>query len=161
MGWVHDVAFNADGTMLAWVSHSSSISIMNATNNQEVCHYKMNELPLLSCLWIAPDTIVAAGHGCTPFWFDVSAGRVKSHGRMEEAQAKQTTSLNAMRMFQQKERYGKQMNEDVSSEPTTTHHKQINTLRVYDGDTLSSSSDDGKIVLWKNSLQAKMQGLKI
>lgn len=172
MGWVHDVAFNLDGTMLAWVSHSSTVSVMNALNNQEVCHYKMTELPMLSCLWIAPDTIMAAGHGCTPFWFKVDAGsgQIKSHGRVEEKEKKegggvaQASTMSAMRMFQHAERYGKQMNDTVSSqqEPGTVHVKQINALRMYSDDTVSSGSDDGKIVLWKNhGLQAKMQKLSI
>ena len=43
----------------------------------------------------------------------------------------------------------------------TIHVKQINTLRIFDADTVSSSSDDGKIVLWKNSLDAKMKGLSV
>lgn len=43
----------------------------------------------------------------------------------------------------------------------TTHVKQINTLRMFDDDTVSSSADDGKIVLWKNSLAAKMKGLSV
>jgi len=166
MGWVHDVAFNADGTMLAWVSHSSTVSVMNAMNNMEVFHYKMTELPMLSCLWIAPDTFMAAGHGCTPFWFDVDAksGQIKGHGRMEQNKASQgqaTSNMNAMKIFQHKERYGKQMNENICSEPNTIHVKQINALRMYSTDTVSSSSDDGKIVLWKNGLQAKLQGLSI
>jgi len=167
MGWVHDVAFNGDGTMLAWVSHSSTVSVMNALNNQEVCHYKMSELPMLSCIWIAPDTLMAAGHGCTPFWFDVdvAAGQIKGHGRMEvkaaAAVANAGAKMNAMKIFQHAERYGKQMTENISSEPSTVHVKQINALRMYSTDTVSSSSDDGKIVLWKNGLQAKMQGLSI
>ena len=34
MGWVHDVAFNQDGTMLAWVAHSATLSVMNSKNKQ-------------------------------------------------------------------------------------------------------------------------------
>ena len=45
--------------------------------------------------------------------------------------------------------------------PNTTHVKQINTLRFFDADTVSSSADDGKIVLWKNSLDAKMRGMSV
>jgi len=168
IGWIHDVAFNAEGTMLAWVSHSSTLSVMNGLNNQEVFHYKMSELPLLSCVWIAPDSILAAGHGCSPFWFDIDAntGKVKSHGRLESKDngpKTSTSSVNAMKMFRDRDRLG--VNNDVSGpggdSGDTIHVKQINTLRIFDADTVSSSADDGKIVLWKNSLDAKMKGLSV
>ena len=57
------------------------------------------------------------------------------------------------------------VNNDVSGpggdSGDTIHVKQINTLRIFDADTVSSSADDGKIVLWKNSLDAKMKGLSV
>jgi len=178
MGWIHDVAFNGDGTMLAWVSHSSTLSVMNGLNNQEVFHYKMSELPLLSCLWIAPDTVMAAGHGCTPLWFDIDpmSGKVKSHGRLEREEKgpkTSTSSINAMKMFRDRDRLGVSGDGDGSGMgggngggggmevPNTAHVKQINTLRFFDSETVSSSADDGKIVLWKNSLDAKMRGLSV
>jgi len=179
MGWVHDVAFNQDGTMLAWVAHSATLSVMNSKNKQEIFHKKMSELPLLSCLWIAPDTILAAGHGCTPFWFDVNpnSGEIRSYGRLERDEKSgpktSTSSINAMKIFQNRDRFGAghdgdadgsnggQANSTTMEIPNTTHVKQINTLRYFDSNTVSSSSDDGKIVLWKNSLDAKMRGLSV
>ncbi len=30
-GWVHSVQFNVDGTLLAWVSHDSTVTIADST----------------------------------------------------------------------------------------------------------------------------------
>jgi len=123
-------------------------------------------------LWIAPDTLMAAGHGCTPLWFDVDpvSGKVKSHGRLErEGPKASTSSINAMKMFRDRDRLGVNGGGDGMGSgnnggmevPNTAHIKQINTLRFFDSETVSSSADDGKIVLWKNSLDAKMRGLTV
>jgi WD40 repeat protein len=68
-GWVHSVSFSADGNKLAWVGHDSSISVADATKENAVFNFKTKFLPFLSCIWIAPNTILAAGHGCAPLIF--------------------------------------------------------------------------------------------
>ena len=68
-GWVHSVSFSADGNKLAWVGHDSSISVADATKENAVFNLKTKFLPFLSCIWIAPNTILAAGHGCAPLIF--------------------------------------------------------------------------------------------
>ena len=68
-GWVHSVSFSANGNKLAWVGHDSSISVADATKENAVFNFKTKFLPFLSCIWIAPNTILAAGHGCAPLIF--------------------------------------------------------------------------------------------
>merc|ERR1712109_396635 len=62
-GWVHSVSFSADGNKLAWVGHDSSISVADATRDMATHKLKTQFLPLLSCIWISPNTIIAGGHG--------------------------------------------------------------------------------------------------
>ena len=63
------MSFSADGNKLAWVGHDSSISVADATKENAVFNFKTKFLPFLSCIWIAPNTILAAGHGCAPLIF--------------------------------------------------------------------------------------------
>ena len=63
------MSFSADGNKLAWVGHDSSISVADATKENTVFNFKTKFLPFLSCIWIAPNTILAAGHGCAPLIF--------------------------------------------------------------------------------------------
>uniref|UniRef100_A0A5F8HHQ2 Uncharacterized protein n=1 Tax=Monodelphis domestica TaxID=13616 RepID=A0A5F8HHQ2_MONDO len=47
-GWVHGVSFSASGNRLAWVSHDSTVSVVDASKNMMVsqfpilCHHKKN-----------------------------------------------------------------------------------------------------------------------
>jgi actin related protein 2/3 complex subunit 1A/1B len=76
-GWVHSVSFSSDGNRLAWVGHDSSLSVADATRGMAIYKLKTAYLPLLSCIWVSPTSIVAAGHDCTPLVFSVdTAGQV-------------------------------------------------------------------------------------
>ena len=77
-GWVHSVSFSADGNQLAWVGHDSSLSVADATKGMAIFKLKTGYLPLLSCIWVSPGTIIAAGHDCTPLVFAVDgSGQVQ------------------------------------------------------------------------------------
>lgn len=65
-GWVHAVNFSSDGNRLAWVGHDSSLSVADATKGMAIYKLKTGYLPMLSCVWIGPSTILAGGHDCTP-----------------------------------------------------------------------------------------------
>ena len=58
---MHSVSFSATGDKLAWVGHDSSISVVTAANRDHICTIKGEFLPLLSCLWISNNSVVAAG----------------------------------------------------------------------------------------------------
>ena len=83
-GWIHSVSFSGDGNRLAWVGHDSSVSIADAANGMAICKLNTNQLPLLSCVWVSPDSIIAAGHGCTPLLFKVDgSGQVTFASKLE------------------------------------------------------------------------------
>jgi hypothetical protein len=43
---------------------------------------KTGYLPLLSCIWVSPTSIIAAGHDCTPLVFQVDASGQVRHFRL-------------------------------------------------------------------------------
>ena len=59
-GWVNSVAFSPDGNRLAWVSHDSSISIVDANKNMHLINIRTKHLPFLSCVWPSNNLIVTA-----------------------------------------------------------------------------------------------------
>merc|ERR1711944_288519 len=83
-GWIHAVSFSADGNKLAWVGHDSSISVADATRDMATHKLKTQFLPLLSCIWISPNSIVAGGHSCTPMLFKVDGDEIVFVDKLED-----------------------------------------------------------------------------
>ena len=124
-GWVHAVAFSADGTRLAWVGHDSSISMADAANGMAVAKLRTALLPLLTLLWVGPSSLLAAGHNCVPIAFSLGPGGVLVEGtRLEEDKKVSSGGLaNAMKMFQNMDVLGQS---DLSGTVlTTTHQNQV------------------------------------
>mgnify|MGYP002715996583 CR=1 FL=1 len=69
--WVHDVAFSSDGVKLAWVSHDSSISVVDSSHSTTVVTLKTRYLPFFNCVWVSQDSIIAAGHDLCPMLFKI------------------------------------------------------------------------------------------
>ena len=59
-GWVHNVSFSPDGSFLAWVSHDSSISVVDSKKGLGCLTIKTRHLPYLTCVWSSSNLIVAA-----------------------------------------------------------------------------------------------------
>lgn len=70
--WIHSVCFSVDGNKLAWVGHDCSLSIADASGGGSpvVKTIRNQYLPLLSCIWVAPNSILAGGHDCCPILFN-------------------------------------------------------------------------------------------
>ena len=69
-GWVHGVSFSASRSLLAWVSHNSTVSIADASKSMQVSTLKTEFLPLLIVSFDSENSVVAAGHDCCPMLFN-------------------------------------------------------------------------------------------
>lgn len=167
-GWVHAVSFSADGNRLAWVGHDSSISVADATQGSAIFKLKTGHLPLLTCTWVSPTSIVAAGHDCTPLVFEVnSSGQVVFLSKLEQDKKDDggPAKFSAKAMFQAKDRTGQ--NEVADTVLNTTHQNQISNVQIVQGTKngaakISTAGGDGKLVIWDlKSLEKSIAGLKI
>ena len=180
------MSFSADGNKLAWVGHDSSISVADATRDMATHKLKTQFLPLLSCVWIGPNSIVAAGHGCVPMLFKVDgSGQVAFVSKLEEdKKAESNSKFSARAMFQSRDKLG--VSDVADTILNTTHQNQvsriqfskvnkcqyryllqISCIQIQNGDKanankISTSAGDGKMVVWDlRSLEKSMTGLKI
>lgn len=169
--WVHDVAFSPDGTRLAWVSHDSSISVVDSTQSMTYVTLKTRYLPFLSCVWVSQASIVAAGHDCCPMLFNYqSAGNqpvLKFVGRLDRSQKKEQDGQSAMRKFRDLDAKADSNHQvDVSvvdnvvsnhnsnaiggdSSLSTIHQNTISQVRLYSKhNSVATVGHDGKLVVW-------------
>jgi actin related protein 2/3 complex subunit 1A/1B len=97
-GWVHDVSFSPDGTKVVWVAHDSTINIADSTKGNAVFKLRTEYLPFLSCTWVSPSAIVAAGHSCIPVLYRLNAkGELEFNGKLDNSQKKESTGISAMK----------------------------------------------------------------
>ena len=166
-GWVHSVSFSVDGNKLVWVGHDSSISVADATRDMATHKLKTQFLPLLSCVWATPTSIIAGGHGCTPMVFSVDgAGQISFVSNLEEdKKAENSSTSSARKMFQNRDALG--TSEVATTALSTTHQNQISCIQIQDGDKtcankISTSAGDGKLVVWDlRALEKQLKNLKL
>jgi len=166
-GWVHSVSFSADGNKLAWVGHDSSISVADATRDMATHKLKTQFLPLLSCIWISPNTIIAGGHGCVPLLFNLDgAGQISFVNKLEEDKETESTStFSAKKLFQTRDKMG--VSDTADTKLNTTHQNQISSIQIQIGDKnganiVSTVAGDGKLVSWDlRNIEKMMKGLKL
>ena len=94
-GWVHAVAFSGDGQRLCWVGHDSSVSAVDAsTSPPAVSKLRTEVLPFLSCVWVGPRTLVAAGHSCCPMLYTLDVnGQLILNGKLDVSQKREAGGL--------------------------------------------------------------------
>ena len=135
---MHSVQFNVDGTLLAWVSHDSTVTIADSTLQKKslspfydfliehslhfhclpfpntpkaviqnecvpmtvrrVVVVRWRGLPFTKCIWVAADSLVAAGHDYYPVLYKYSKGTLNFAGRLaaatqQAARGQQTSAL--------------------------------------------------------------------
>jgi len=178
-GWIHGVTFSPDGTQLAWVGHDCALSVADPVRNH-VQEVKTQFLPFLCLLWVAPSSIVVAGHDCQPMLFQMNQQGMWAFVEKLDTQtgikapkkfgAGGTLAGNAaLAKFKQMDSHG----QDSSSSTTVTdlntiHQNSINDIRVFaEGSKpaitkFSTSGLDGRIAIWDiKSLESSISGLSI
>lgn len=160
--WVHDVAFSPDGTKLAWVSHDSSISVVDSAQSITVVTLKTRYLPFLSCVWISQSSLVAAGHDCCPMLFNyqcvfdgaISNPVLKFIGRLDRSQKKELDGQSAMRKFRDldaKADNNHALGASASGDSClgTIHQNTIRQIRLCSkSKSVATVGLDGKLVVW-------------
>jgi len=67
-GWIHSVAWNASGSLLAFTGHDATVTIVPAlTAPTEGVKIDLPCLPAIALAWANDTTIVGAGHDGAPF----------------------------------------------------------------------------------------------
>ena len=130
----------------------------------DVYKLKTQHLPLLSCVWISPDIIIAAGHGCIPVIFKVNdSGHVYFLSNLEEDQ-----NFVRERSINTKETLNCAMHNVMDNTGifhNRTHQKQISCIRIlkkgkFRAEKISTSGMDGKLTIWDlRILQNTIPGL--
>lgn len=165
-GWVHSVSFSATGDKLAWVGHDSSISVVTAANKDHICTIKGEFLPLLSCLWISNNSVVAAGHDYVPLLFNCDdGGQVTFIQKLDVEKKKESETMSAMAKFRTLDKQASSGNSEKGV--NTTHQNAIIQISIHTGDKgrttkFASAGIDGRFVVWDvKGLESAIAGLKI
>ncbi|KAK2190006.1 hypothetical protein NP493_89g03060 [Ridgeia piscesae] len=167
-GWVHDVSFSSSGEKLLWVSHNSSISVVNAAVDIQEVHTSRTEfLPFVTCLWLTENSFVVAGNDCCPVVFSCDGtGNISFCAKLDDAKKVTNTKFTAMDHFRSMDKLGSS-SEDNITKLGTTHQNTITQVSVYKGtkancSVFTTTAVDGQLVNWDvKSLESSIAGLRI
>lgn len=164
-GWIHGVNFSGDGNKVCWVGHDSSINIAEASpTGPIVSKLKTEYLPFLTCVWVAPSSLVVSGHSCEPLLYNVDGEKITFAGKLEQSQKKGEGEMSAMKRFRYLDNQARTETTDTVLD--STHQNSITCVCIYEGDKnfgkKISTSGDNQLVIWDlNPLVRSMKGLKI
>ncbi|XP_066560704.1 actin-related protein 2/3 complex subunit 1A-A isoform X1 [Amia ocellicauda] len=161
-GWVHDVCFSPSGDRLAWVSHNSSISVVDAAQGKEVTRLNTVYLPLLSVLYVNETEIVGAGHDCYPYQFSYAGpDKLQFVKKLDIPKQSSKSSVSAMQHFRKLDK--KATAEEDDNELFTLHQNSITQLCIVEGEKakvnkFSSVGLDGAMVVWDFKVSSASTG---
>lgn len=165
-GWVHGVKFSPSGDKLAWVSHDSSINVVDMNTQDKVSRILSTALPLNSVIWGSETAVIAGGHDCYPVLYNLVGDNIVFGAKLDVNNKKAGGGISAMARFKMMDSRGG-AESDNSTTLDTTHQNAIKELRPTKmaGAKLkqfSSVGKDGKLVIWDvDALVAAIQGLKL
>lgn len=155
-GWIHDVAFSPSGNRLAFVSHDSSITIVDTAQEYSAETVHGTDLPFRSLIFTSENSIIAAGHDFTPVAFSCGDGKWQLNGKVDTGDGQEKKSAVGVRAafskFQTESAVGAK-NALLSNEPKTKHKNMIREVKVYSesggkATRFSTCAQDGRILLW-------------
>ncbi|KAL1005388.1 hypothetical protein UPYG_G00058430 [Umbra pygmaea] len=165
-GWVHSVSFSSSGSRLAWVSHDSTVTVVDSSKGSSPSQLKTEFLPLLSVIFISENSLVAAGHDCCPMLFRCEdGGSLTLVSKLDLPKASVTRNMSAMERFRNMDK--RATTEDRNTALETLHQNSITQVSIYEGDKsdcrkFSTTGIDGAMTIWDlKSLEASIQGLRI
>ncbi|XP_073402778.1 actin-related protein 2/3 complex subunit 1A [Dendrobates tinctorius] len=165
-GWVHSVSFSDSGNRLAWVSHDSIVSVVDASKNMSVSQLKTELLPLLSVIFVSENSVIAAGHDCCPMLFTYDDhGSLTFVSKLDIPKQSTQRNISAMERFRNMDK--RATTEDRNTTLETLHQNSITQVSIYDGDKsdcrkFCTTGIDGAMTIWDfKTLEPYIQGLRI
>ncbi|XP_062304746.1 actin-related protein 2/3 complex subunit 1A [Osmerus eperlanus] len=166
-GWVHSVSFSSSGNRLAWVSHDSTLTMVDSTKGAIPSQLKTEFLPLLSVIFVSENSVVAAGHDCCPMLFrcEAGGGGVVLVCRLDQPKQAAQRNISAMERFRNMDK--RASSEERNTALDTLHQNSITQVSIYEGDKrdcrkFCTTGIDGAMTIWDfKSLEASIQGLRI
>ena len=153
-GWVHAVKWQPNGLGLAYTSHDSSITFVDASNSvyDDYQVVKLKGLPVVDVLYLNDAKLVAVGHDCKPLVFSNSGGWTQGGDIDAKKVVKQQVggTRAAFDMFKNKVDKGQT---STATSLQTTHQNCITQLSVLAGSpenvtSFATTGNDGKLVGW-------------
>ncbi|VDM41350.1 unnamed protein product [Toxocara canis] len=152
-GWVHDVAFSPSGCRLAFVAHDSTVSLIDTNrSSQEAIVLRTAHLPFTAIQWVTENSLIAAGHDCSPMLFTYVGETLKFVTKLDVPSEQKSKNINsAMQMFRNIDRNA--VSESVSVQLKTLHQNAITQIVPHSGRTdnlqkFTTCGIDGLVALW-------------
>ncbi|XP_018595471.1 actin-related protein 2/3 complex subunit 1A [Scleropages formosus] len=165
-GWVHSVCFSASGSRLAWVSHDSTVTLVDATKGSTLSQLKTEFLPFLSVVFVSESSIVAAGHDCCPMLFHCDDhGTLTFVSKLDLPKQSIQRNISAMERFRNMDK--RATTEDRNTTLETLHQNSITQVSIFEGDKrdcrkFCTTGIDGAMTIWDfKTLETSIQGLRI
>lgn len=146
-GWVHDVQFSPSGKYLGFVSHNSTLTVVN-NETKEATAIPYSSLPSTRLLFLDDEHIITVGHSYTPELFTRTEDKWEYKGACDFGQYKSGASGDVRAPFAKF-----QKNASNAPQISTCHENAINGIQIYERDgqnvsSFSTSGVDGRIIIW-------------
>lgn len=152
-GWVHSVSFTASGDKLVYVSHDSSVTVVDGAAEMAVIRLPTRMLPFRCCTWVTPNSFVACGHDNMPILFEHAGASIKIIGPLDAPKEKKEVKVSAMDKFKSLDKKGSADSAATETSIATAHQNSISEISIFKGTKdgaieLTTTGVDGKIVNW-------------
>jgi WD40 repeat protein len=165
IGWINNVTFSPDATVLAYATHDCELNFVDLTNagaskeKPDKVLYKGN--PFLCGQFLNASTFIACGFDKVPFLFKKNGGASWAFVKyLDDGIFKEKQAQIAKGSFEESQLYFKRSETEkatalklddsvIMREMNTKHSNYINSLKLYPGGGKLSTSDvNGYINVW-------------
>merc|ERR1711976_404117 len=152
-GWIHAIKWDPSGDKLAWVSHDSTVTVLDCASGTPYVA-RLPELPLVDLVWANPNTIVGAGHNFFPRTFSVGPDGLQIGKNLDEQKGEGPKATTGTRAAFNKFKSQVETGQDtVKTALKTKHQASVNSIKGSQGkpgafNQVSTTSLDGKLVRW-------------
>jgi len=152
-GWIHDLQYSPSGNRLAFVSHDSTLTVIEKPGSENnAITVNGDGLPYRSLLFVSENAIVAGGHDFTPVAFSAKGSNWVLNGKIDLGETKTASSMSAREKFQKEATVGAKNAASGSNLPTK-HQNLIMEVKTFkkggnNVDKYSTCGLDGRVLVW-------------